>query len=241
MVVKRFGRRVAGSVSSGLVAAGVVLGMAAFNPASAGFIQTNDADFGAGQDGFNITQDDETGLDWLDVTLSINLSFDFVSTQFGVGGDFEGWRYATTSEVIGFFDNAGVRDALLGTTGVETLNPKATFDPLVMAFLDLTGRTLTRSVSAHNASLFDDGNFADGFVGRAYVLEWFGTSEGNSPDSDIRLNGQSASQGFSSTGSFLVRDTDNMQNTDIPEPGTLAIFGLGLLGLGMTRRRRRAG
>lgn len=42
--------------------------------------------------------DTTTGLDWLDVTKSDNLSYDFVSNQFGSGGMFEGWRYATGGE-----------------------------------------------------------------------------------------------------------------------------------------------
>jgi hypothetical protein len=42
--------------------------------------------------------DTATGLDWLDVTASVNMSFDQVSAQFGVGGTFEGWRYASGDE-----------------------------------------------------------------------------------------------------------------------------------------------
>jgi hypothetical protein len=42
--------------------------------------------------------DTVTGLDWLDVTKSANMSFDYVSTQFGAGGLFAGWRYATGNE-----------------------------------------------------------------------------------------------------------------------------------------------
>jgi len=41
------------------------------------------------------TTDKTTGLDWLDVTTSINQSYNYVSGQFGSGGAYEGWRYAT--------------------------------------------------------------------------------------------------------------------------------------------------
>lgn len=40
--------------------------------------------------------DASTQLDWLDVTRSVNMSFAFVNSQFGAGGIFEGWRYATS-------------------------------------------------------------------------------------------------------------------------------------------------
>ena len=49
-------------------------------------------------DNGSYTTDTESGLDWLDVTLSINRSYSDVSSQFGSGGDFEGWRYATGIE-----------------------------------------------------------------------------------------------------------------------------------------------
>jgi hypothetical protein len=40
---------------------------------------------------------------------------------------------------------------------------------------------------------------------------------------------------------WLVRDGDvGAVNQSVPEPGTLALLGLGLLGVGVTRRRRAA-
>lgn len=43
--------------------------------------------------------DTATGIEWLEVTKTAGLSYNEVSTQFGNGGDFEGWRYATGSEL----------------------------------------------------------------------------------------------------------------------------------------------
>ena len=40
------------------------------------------------------TTDTTTGLDWLDVTASLGRTFNDVNSQFGVGGDFEGWGFA---------------------------------------------------------------------------------------------------------------------------------------------------
>jgi hypothetical protein len=71
------------------------------------------------------TEDTETGLDWLDLTQSVDTfpktdvgSYDYISSQFGLGGDFEGWRYATILEVIELTDkyNSKVLMSLLGTT-----------------------------------------------------------------------------------------------------------------------------
>jgi len=44
------------------------------------------------------TTDTETGLDWLDVTASVDKSYNYVSNQFGLGGQYEGYRYATAKE-----------------------------------------------------------------------------------------------------------------------------------------------
>ena len=48
-----------------------------------------------------VTFDDATNLEWLDLTESIDRSFNDVSTHFGSGGDYEGWRHATTAEIVG--------------------------------------------------------------------------------------------------------------------------------------------
>jgi hypothetical protein len=42
-----------------------------------------------------------SGLDWLGVTFSVNRSYNDASSQFGVGGDFAGWRYAAGLEFNG--------------------------------------------------------------------------------------------------------------------------------------------
>ena len=66
--------------------------------------ERSDPDFGAG----SITYDSATGLEWLDVDFSANLSYNFVSNQFGEEGDFEGFRYATHQEVLDFLAEAGI-------------------------------------------------------------------------------------------------------------------------------------
>ena len=50
-------------------------------------------------DGFNLTRDTATGLEWLDLTLSTGLSFNDVSASFGTGQAFDGFRYATLDEI----------------------------------------------------------------------------------------------------------------------------------------------
>jgi len=56
----------------------------------------------------NMTRDTATDLEWLDLTLTSDRTFLDVSTEFGSGGDFEGFRYASLSEVSHLFVNAGI-------------------------------------------------------------------------------------------------------------------------------------
>jgi len=53
--------------------------------------------------------DEDSGLDWLDVTATIGQSYDEVSAQLGRGGKYEGWKYATSAQlkqlVTNFYDD----------------------------------------------------------------------------------------------------------------------------------------
>ena len=57
-----------------------------------------------------LTYDSATGLDWLDWTESTNRSYNDVLTQLGPGGEFEGFRHASTDEVHTLFEHAGIPD-----------------------------------------------------------------------------------------------------------------------------------
>src|SRR5678816_4482770 len=72
--------------------------------ARATLVELDDPQFGPA----SITRDTEQGLDWLDVPISAGRSYNDVSTQFGVGGDFEGFRYATKDEVRDLLIAVGV-------------------------------------------------------------------------------------------------------------------------------------
>ena len=77
-----------------------------------------------------ITRDTVTGLEWLDVTQTANRSFNEISTKFGVGQEFAGFRYATVEEVTVLFTNAGI--TVLEGSSSENFVP-------VTELLELTG------------------------------------------------------------------------------------------------------
>ena len=58
-------------------------------------------------DNGTVTFDSSTGLEWLDLTETAGLSYNYVKTQLASGGLFEGWAYASLAQVDGLFDSAG--------------------------------------------------------------------------------------------------------------------------------------
>ena len=53
------------------------------------------------------TTDTDTGLDWLDLDLSLGLSLNQVNAELGAGGLFEGYQVATLDQAQMFLSNAG--------------------------------------------------------------------------------------------------------------------------------------
>src|SRR5215469_5538441 len=72
--------------------------------AEASLYLTNDPNFGPN----SVTVDTSTGLSWLNLTESVNLSYDQVIADLQPGGIFNGYRYATSREVLGLFSSAGI-------------------------------------------------------------------------------------------------------------------------------------
>ena len=201
----------------------LAIGLSSGNMAVAAIIPVDDAVFGIG----SITRDTGTGLDWLDLTLSSGRSFNDVNSQFGVGGDFEGFRYATETELGQLFTNAGITP-IDSTFTVSNAAPVLELMTL-MGILDLSFNKrsfiLTSTMSTpgtHFAGLLEwkfeiDDDFP---LGRAT------TRRLSFPDTstDIRL------------GSGLVHTTP----TSVPEPATsvLLLSGLAMVGLAMRKRDR---
>ena len=73
-------------------------------PVFAEIVSLDDPVFGAS----SITLDDETGFEWLDLTKTQNRSVADVAAQLGPGGEFQGFSYATSTDIFQLFTNAGI-------------------------------------------------------------------------------------------------------------------------------------
>lgn len=236
-------------LSSMAIATVMVLAGSWFNPSAAELLSIDDSVFGAD----SVTLDTETGLEWLDNTLTRNRSFyDLALTNaFSPGGEFAGWGYADTNQVIGYFDNAGIRDSLTGTTGFELLTPVEDFSAPLLNFLDLTAFSFNNGIKGWfkaldgvhygNASaqinyepLIDDGTP----TGCPPLCDRVVVAVGSRIDPSVGVitNNFSSYPKSSSQGSWLVRSAPL---TTVPLPAALPLFLTGLAGLVLMRRRKR--
>ena len=55
-----------------------------------------------------LTRDAATGLEWLDLTATTNMSVEEVRANLQKGGQFEGFEYATADQVADLLANAGL-------------------------------------------------------------------------------------------------------------------------------------
>jgi hypothetical protein len=181
------------------------------------------------------TFDPTTNLDWLDLSQTINLSYDLVANNQGVNFIAQGWHFATEAELATFyFDGTGVAEG--ETPSIASY----------VSFLNLLGLT-----TFENTSTTDSLGY--GSIG------YYGTPDQNGavPAIEMFLTLNKVGQPIASTftlfttlpsvipgglrgGALLVRDA---QVAATPLPGSLNLFasGLGLIGLLGWRRARSNG
>lgn len=82
------------------------------------------------------TLDTESGLEWLDLSETVNQSISGVDAQTGVGGLYEGWRLPTYSE-IQFLMQDGLFEGAFSTSGMQ----KTSRVDAVAEFYELHGYT----------------------------------------------------------------------------------------------------
>lgn len=131
------------------------------NVALANFVETDWLDEGDSL----ATLHEETGIEWLDISITDNMSIDNVVNEMGEGGIFYGWRFPTENEMLfmmeSFFDGVfdvreGVRYQVYGDwNAVEGSSfDESNRDARFLFFSDFFGTTYESGDYAQSRAVF---------------------------------------------------------------------------------------
>lgn len=166
-----------------------------------------------------VTTDTSSGLNWLDLSESLGLSYDYVSSQFGSGGDFVGYRHATRDETEDFFANAGIVGV---TNGYNDFN----YQP-ILDLAALLGTPLNPPTTGVR------GVFDEFLTSNNTYSTWVPLVNHTNLTGVIGYSNSTPDSSGSTTGHFLV------SVSPVPVPAAVWLFGTALLGLvGFSKRRQ---
>jgi hypothetical protein len=170
-------------------------------------------------DNGDFTSDTESGLDWLDWTKTLNYTQSEALDEYSVAG----WRIATEAEAKGLILNHFMY-TMLDKNGFVLTDSINDFSMKHVQFATLFGTTI----------LNPNFNTAEGSHATIEGVGYFGSENARN---HLRNGDFPTSQGAvglrsSTSGVALV------QVTDVSEPSIIALFGLGLVGIGFARRRQ---
>jgi hypothetical protein len=173
---------------------------------------------------------DDSGLQWLDLSETIGLSYNAVAAQLVAGGLFEGFRYATVAEVEGLWDSAGGDDRFYNDWSVEN---NGVFDVLAPFWGDTLCTAGRCAAGTGGAWTLVDLVSKDKWHMASYIL-------------DCSACTQSATQDFLMSEFNDAKDTKEDWNrasalvrvNPVPVPAAIWLFGTALIGLvGFNKRK----
>ena len=205
--------------------------------------------------------DEDAGLEWLQLTQTDSMSLNEVLSELEAGGIFEGWRLATASEVsslatemTGYSTKQNINDQTENNESVTEL-----YEDFSEAFGWLYTKTSGSSWDVHY-DYRSYGLYLDGDNVLMSGVRWRKNPQSSTEthyssysyvDYDSSVTNYTTSFSDESYGVFLVGDggatlstqkdmslvaNNPIHATSVPEPTGIALFGAGLLGLGVVKK-----
>ena len=173
-----------------------------------------------------ITHDTVSGLNWLDLTETNNLSLNAVGTMLADGELYDGFRVATQAEVVALWSNFGIDLSSSGPSSATGVDPGI---PAAAAYLGNILHEYDPLYSYGTLGYID--RFDEYHLSNAYHMGAYTNDE-----KSFYIQSQPGDR-FSSyelIGTYLVYSV-------VPVPSAIWLFGTGLIGLiGVARRKARA-
>ncbi len=157
-----------------------------------------------------ITQDTDTGLEWLDLTFSLNLSYNYVSNQFGVSRDFEGFRHAAASEVESLFEAAGI-PYINGSSSANIIPSQS--------LIGLVGATSFQDGNPQAFAITEDTTLSG--TRQAGILDFFYSNGQPMYEASTTTTVYGEAFSFETVGHWLVREAEEFPPC---EPGIFGLF-----------------
>ncbi len=182
-------------------------------------------------DNGSFTTDTRTGLDWLDVPLTLNQSVNYVLSQMGQGGLYEGWRYATGDEVASLWDSAGGSGTYVGYSAENN----GLYNSLSALWGPTFGTVSSGYINATVADLVNPERTTDHHL--AILRDWddYDPNVATEDFADMRWH-TGVDYVYADRGSALVRAASIA--SPVPEPATVGMWLVGaLVGVFASRRR----
>jgi len=193
--------------------------------------------------------DTQSGLDWLDLTATVGLSYEEVTQQLGTGELFEGWGVASANQFGTMWDNiTGESTGMNGSDQVYGY-PQNPSSPIFDQVIDLFGDTNDRfyqelfgqgyceiEVCSTGGLRYSSGYLSDGlapflqYTGKIEADERFSSLSDTVSSKELRIKTDASWD----NGTYLVRAT-----TSVPEPASIALIAFGILGIFLCKKSNK--